>query len=184
MIIPCTHVWLSSFFHMPSIPTTIQIFSYDLSPNYIPRHILSLRRPRSNSAAHPYTSPVISSVTMVANCHEPETYADLEVLPEYEATRDIFKKAGWKPFLKKFDGYNDAITLQFALHFEGGLAKVGDLEFEVTEKFILEAIQLPTTRQRWTKGQPVDKQLCTQLLKPQYRETQWSKGTSRSWLEP
>jgi hypothetical protein len=121
---------------------------------------------------------------MVENRHEPETYVDLEVLPEYEATRDIFKKAGWEPFLKKFDGYNDAITLQFALHFEGGLAKVGELEFEVMEKFISEAIQLPTTGQRWTKGQPVDKQLCTQLLKPQYRETQWSEGTSRSWLEP
>jgi hypothetical protein len=121
---------------------------------------------------------------MVANRHEPETYADLEALPEYEATRDIFKKAGWEPFLKKFDGYNDAITLQFALHFQGGFAKVGELEFEVTEKFISEAIQLPTTGQRWTKGQPVDKNLCTQLLKPQYRETQWSEGTSRSWLEP
>jgi hypothetical protein len=121
---------------------------------------------------------------MVANRHEPETYADLEALPEYEATRDIFKQAGWEPFLKKFDGYNDAITLQFALHFEGGSAKVGELEFEVTEKFIAEAIQLPTTGQRWTKGQPVDKKLCTQLLKPQYRERQWSEGTSRSWLEP
>jgi hypothetical protein len=121
---------------------------------------------------------------MVANRHEPETYADLEALPEYEATRDIFKQAGWEPFLKKFDGYNDAITLQFALHFEGGSAKVGELEFEVTEKFIAEAIQLPTTGQRWTKGQPVDKNLCTQLLKPQYRERQWSEGTSRSWLEP
>jgi hypothetical protein len=184
MIILCTYVRLSSFFHTPSIPTTIQIFSYDFSPDYIPHHILSLRRPRPNFAAHPYTSAVISSVTMVENRHEPETYADLEALPEYEATRDIFKQAGWEPFLKKFDGYNDAITLQFSLHFEGGFAKVGELEFEVTEKFVSEAIQLPTTGQRWTKGQPVDKQLCTQLLKPQYRETQWSEGTSRSWLEP
>jgi hypothetical protein len=61
---------------------------------------------------------------------------------------------------------------------------VGELEFEVMEKFISEEIQLPTTGQRWTKGQHVDKNLCTQLLKPQYRETQWSEGTSRSWLEP
>jgi hypothetical protein len=121
---------------------------------------------------------------MVANRHEPETYADLEALPEYEATRDIFKQAGWEPFLKKFDGYNDAITLQFALHFEGGSAKLGELEFEVMENFISKAIQLPTTGQRWTKGQPVDKKLCTQLLKPQYRKTPWSEGTSRSWLEP
>jgi hypothetical protein len=121
---------------------------------------------------------------MVENRHEPETYADLEALPEYEATRDIFQKAGWEPFFKKFDGYDDSITLQFALHFQGGFAKVGELEFEVTEKFISEAIQLPTTGQRWTKGQPVDKKLCTQLLKPQYRKIQWSEGTSRSWLEP
>jgi hypothetical protein len=121
---------------------------------------------------------------MVANRHEPETYADLEALPEYGATRDIFKQAGWEPFLKKFDGYNDAITLHFAMHFEGGTAKVGELEFEVTEEFIVEAIQLPTIGQRWTKGQPVDKKLCAQLLKPQYWETKWSEGTSWSWLEP
>ena len=82
---------------------------------------------------------------MVANRHELETYADLESLPEYGATRDIFKKAGWEPFLKKFDGYNDAITLQFALHFDGETTKVGEFEFGVTEEFIAEAIQLPTT---------------------------------------
>jgi hypothetical protein len=121
---------------------------------------------------------------MVANRHEPETYADLEALPEYRATRDIFKRAGWEPFLKKFDGFNDAITLQFALNFNGETAKVGELEFGVTEEFVAEAIQLPATGQRWTKGQPVDKKLCAQLLKPQYRETKWSEGTSRSWLEP
>jgi hypothetical protein len=121
---------------------------------------------------------------MVANRHEPETFADLEALPEYEATKHIFQKAGWEPFFKKFDGYDDSITLQFALRFHGGLAKVGELEFEVTEKFISEAIQLPNTGQKWTKGQPVDKKLCTQLLQPQYRKLQWSEGTSRSWLEP
>jgi hypothetical protein len=121
---------------------------------------------------------------MVANRHEPETYADLEALPEYKATREIFKQAGWEPFLKKFNGYDDAITLQFALHFNGETAKVGGLEFRVTEEFIAEAIELPTTGQRWTKGQPVDKELCAQLLKPQYRNTKWTEGTSRAWLEP
>jgi hypothetical protein len=121
---------------------------------------------------------------MVENFHEPETYADLEALAEYGATRDIFKQAGSEPFLKKFDGYNDAITHQFSLRFEDGTAKVGELEFEVTEEFIAEEIQLPTIGQRWTKGQPVDKKLCMQLLKPQYRETKWSEGTLRSWLEP
>jgi hypothetical protein len=121
---------------------------------------------------------------MVANRHEPETYADLEALPEYKATREIFKQAGWEPFLKKFNGYDDAITLQFALHFDGETAKVGGLEFRVTEEFIAEAIELPTTGQRWTKGQPVDKELCAQLLKPQYRNTRWTEGTSRAWLEP
>jgi hypothetical protein len=121
---------------------------------------------------------------MVANRHEPETYADLETLPEYKATKEIFKQAGWESFLKKFNGYNDAITLQFALHFDGETAKVGGLEFRVTEEFIAEAIELPTTGQRWMKGQPVDKELCVQLLKPQYRNTKWTEGTSRAWLEP
>jgi len=82
---------------------------------------------------------------MVVNRHEPETYVDLEALLEYEATKYIFQKVGWESFLKKFDGYDDMITLQFALHFHGGLAKVGELEFEVTEQFISEEIQLPST---------------------------------------
>jgi hypothetical protein len=121
---------------------------------------------------------------MVANRHELETYADLEALPEYKAMKEIFKQAGWEPFLKKFNGYNDAITLQFALHFDGETAKVGGLEFRVIEEFIAEAIELPTTGQRWMKGQPVDKELCVQLLKPQYRTTKWTEGTSRAWIEP
>jgi hypothetical protein len=121
---------------------------------------------------------------MVANRHEPETYANLETLPEYKATREIFKQAGWEPFLKKFNGYDDAITLQFALHFDGETSKVGGLEFRVTEEFIAEAIELPTTGQRWAKGKLVDKELCAQLLKPQYRNTKWTEGTSRAWIGP
>jgi hypothetical protein len=117
---------------------------------------------------------VIPSEIMVENRHEMETYADLEALPKYEATRDIFQKAGWEPFFKKFDGYDDSITLQFAMCFQGGLAKVGELEFEVTKKFISEAIQLPSTGQRWKKGHPFDNKLYTQLLKPQYQKLQWS----------
>ena len=53
-------------------------------------------------------------------------------------------------FFRKMDGSRCSINLmgmmiQFALRFHGGLAKVGELEFEVTEKFISEAIQLPST---------------------------------------
>jgi hypothetical protein len=98
---------------------------------------------------------------MVVNRHEPETYADLEALPMYEATKHIFQKVGLESFFKKFDGYDDTITLQFSLHFHGGLAKVGKLEFEVTEKFIFEAIQLLNTGQKRTKVQSVNKKLCT-----------------------
>jgi hypothetical protein len=120
---------------------------------------------------------------MVVNHHEPENYVDLEALLEYEATKHIFQKAGRESFFKKFDGYDDRITLQFALHFHGGLAKVGELEFKVIEKFMSKEIQLPSTGQKWMKGQLVDKNLYTQLLQPQYQKLQWSEGTSRSWLE-
>jgi hypothetical protein len=116
---------------------------------------------------------------MVANRHEPETYVDLEALPEHKATKEIFKRAGWEPFLRKFNGYNDAITLQFALHFDGETAKVGGLEFRVTEEFIAEAVELPTTGQRWMKGQPVDKELCVKLLKPSTGTRNGQKGRLR-----
>jgi hypothetical protein len=64
--------------------------SYDFLPDYSLHHILSLHRPHPTFATLQQTSPVMPRRAMVENRHELETYIDLEALPEYGATRDIF----------------------------------------------------------------------------------------------
>ena len=101
----------SSFSHTLLILMTFQTSFYNSSHDLFHTSYYIPLFPSSNSATHLWIFPVILSGIMVVNRHEPETYADLEALPKYEATKHIFQKAGWEPFFKKFDGYDDSITL-------------------------------------------------------------------------
>jgi len=183
VIIFCKHV-RPSFLYILSILMTIQTFFYDSSHDYFTHHTLFL--------CFPHLIPLLT-------CGPFPWY---RVKLWWQIIMNLRLMQIWRLFLsmkppntffRNLDGSRSSRNLMgmmIRLHFSslcvfhGGLAKVGELEFEVTEKFIYEAIQLPSTVKKWTKGQPVDKKICTQLLQPQYRKLQWSEGTSRSWLEP
>jgi hypothetical protein len=66
-------------------------------------------------------------------------YADLE-------------EFGWLSFIRKFDGFNIVVARQFALSFDGGRAKVGDLQLEITEQSISLATGLPVNGEKWSKN--------------------------------
>jgi hypothetical protein len=59
---------------------------------------------------------------------------------------------GWLSFIRKFDGFNMIIARQFALSFDGGRAKVGDLQLEITEQSISSATGLPVIGEKWSKN--------------------------------
>jgi hypothetical protein len=58
----------------------------------------------------------------------------------------------WLSFIRKFDGLNIVVARQFALSFDGGRAKVGDLQLEITEQSISLATGLPVNREKWSKN--------------------------------
>jgi hypothetical protein len=62
----------------------------------------------------------------------------------------------WLAFIRKFDGYDLTVALQFALSFDGCRAKVGDVQLEITEEFLNLATSLPTKEQKWSKSCKVD----------------------------
>jgi hypothetical protein len=66
-------------------------------------------------------------------------YADLE-------------EFGWLSFIRKFDGFNIVVARQFALLFDGGRAKLGDLQLEITEQSISLATGLPVNGEKWSKN--------------------------------
>jgi hypothetical protein len=51
----------------------------------------------------------------------------------------VFLHAGWGPFLSSLQGHDDAISMQFAVGFDGNKAHVGSLNFAVTEESIVVA---------------------------------------------
>jgi hypothetical protein len=59
---------------------------------------------------------------------------------------------GWLSFIRKFDGFNMIVAREFALSFDGGRAKVGDLQLEITEQSISSATGLPVIGEKWSKN--------------------------------
>ena len=91
-------------------------------------------------------------VSMVLNQHEPTEYGPLLATPDFLACNELFIRAEWHPFLTNLQGHDDAISLQFALGFDGHTDKVGSMVFQLMEESIVQAIGLPQTGDRWFKN--------------------------------
>jgi hypothetical protein len=106
----------------------------------------------------------------------------LEVVPEYHRCKKLFKEAGWHLFFAKFRGFNDQVSLQFTQSFDGRLARVTNLEIEVTEETIANVTGLPRTGEYWFKKLTLGMEICNRFLKAQYQNVSWAKGVPRAYL--
>ena len=52
--------------------------------------------------------------------------------------------SGWLTFVKCFEGFNLCVARQFAMTFDGCRAKVGDIQLEIDEQFIISVTYLWT----------------------------------------
>lgn len=75
----------------------------------------------------------------------------------FDNSREDLENSGWLVFIQRFEGFNLSVAQQFALTFDGYMAKVGDIQLELNEEFLISAIGLPATGQRWFKNSKVDK---------------------------
>ena len=89
--------------------------------------------------------------------HVPVSIDKLEQFPQYNACKSKLVKAGWHVFFAKFQGYDDAVTLQFARGFDGKTARVGDLTMAVNDKTISRATRLLLEEDKWYKNKSFDK---------------------------
>ena len=79
----------------------------------------------------------------MSNRFELESYQDLFQMTEFRECMEVFFQAGWNPFLHSLQGYNEEISLLFAMGFDGRMARVGHLSFQVIEESISRATKLP-----------------------------------------
>jgi hypothetical protein len=74
------------------------------------------------------------------------------------------------------------VARQFALHFDGIMTKVGNLEFDVSEASNVAATEIPNTGERWFKSMILNATFSKDFLKPDYQKDNLSKGVPRSHL--
>jgi hypothetical protein len=67
-------------------------------------------------------------------------------------------------FIEKFKGFNLRVAQEFALAFDGYREKIGDMQLEVIEKFLRQAIGLPAVRKKWFKNAKVEEVLWTLMF--------------------
>ena len=72
-------------------------------------------------------------------------------MTEFRECREVFFQAEWNPFLHSLQGYDEEISLMFAMGFDGRMARAGHLYFQLTEELISHATKLPQEGERWHK---------------------------------
>jgi hypothetical protein len=103
--------------------------------------------------------------------------------PEYQACRERFEQADWVPFLEKFKGYHEGVSLAFAQTYDGESVQFGDMKLTILEATIAEATSLPSSGEKYFKGVIVDRKLCQKFLRPEHQDPDWTKGIPRRCIK-
>jgi hypothetical protein len=67
----------------------------------------------------------------------------VQTLLLFDNACEDLENSGWLVFIQKFEGFNLAVTQQFALTFDGCRAKVGDIQLELNEEFLSSTMGFP-----------------------------------------
>ena len=68
-----------------------------------------------------------------------------QALLMFDNARQDLADSGWLTFVERFEGFNLCVARQFAMTFDGCRAKVGDVQLDIDEQFIILATGLSTS---------------------------------------
>jgi hypothetical protein len=85
-------------------------------------------------------------------------------------------------FVKSFKGTTCRWQKEFALSFNGIGAKVGNIQFQVSEDTIVVATEIPAHGEKWFKGMQLDLACYHEFLKPEFRDTDFGATIPRELL--
>jgi len=86
--------------------------------------------------AHPlpdFVPLLILHVITMPKHYEPSSYAELLTIPKFAECTEIFLRTGQGSFLASLQGYDNSVSLKFALGFNGRLACVGSLRSQLPQ---------------------------------------------------
>jgi hypothetical protein len=120
---------------------------------------------------------------MVVDRHEQTSRWALQVISEYPVSQKLFKLAGLHHFFAKCWGYNDEMMLQFSCGFDGKVARIGNLEMEVSKETLAYATRLPRMGERWFENLHMNVATYNKFLKSKFHYVDCEKGVSRTWIK-
>ena len=92
----------------------------------------------------------------------------------------IFKDARWFEFLTTFQGYDEHVSMEFDLNFDGHEVEIGKMLMLVTEHTIAKACRLVVGGEGWWKKEHVVTEFVNQFLLPDKQNPDWRRGIPRS----
>jgi hypothetical protein len=114
--------------------------------------------------------------------YEPQS---LSLVNSDPAFRVSFEQAGCIRFCEKIQGYNQQLTKDFSLNYNGVQTIVVGVIFPVSEESIAVATEIPILGERWFKGMPLDSVFYIDFLKPKYISQKIGATIPREYvLEP
>jgi hypothetical protein len=112
--------------------------------------------------------------------YEPSKF---EVSEIHKDCLQILEQKQWLNFLGKFEGFCEAVALDFAYSFDGQKATVGNFTLKVTEDSLALIIGLPQTGEKYFKTKHFkDKSWVPFISRSRVSSVNWKKGIPRSWL--
>jgi hypothetical protein len=106
----------------------------------------------------------------------------MQLLDSDPLIREAFQRVGCINFCQKMQRGHPEVAREFALNFDGTKTKVGILEFEVSERSISVATEIPNTGEKWFKAMTLNVAFSKEFLKPEYQEDNLSKGVPRNHM--
>jgi hypothetical protein len=95
-----------------------------------------------------------------------------------------FRDVGWFEFLTTFQGYDEQVSMEFALNIDGHEVEISKMLILVTEKTIAKACRLVVGGERWWKIENVVTEFVNQFLLPDKQNPNWKRGVPCSWIRP
>jgi hypothetical protein len=71
--------------------------------------------------------------------------------------KEKFEQVGWVPFLEKFKGYHEGVSLAFSQTYDDESVQFGEMKLTITEATIAEATGFPSSGEKYFKGVIIDK---------------------------
>ena len=115
--------------------------------------------------------------------HEPIFTLVFENSLEYNATKQLFQELGWVEFLYKFQGFNDQVSLYFAIGLKDRRVQVGDIIMAVSEKSIAWEMGLSIEEEHCSKNKTITREQWQKLLKPQFQNVKLTMVVRRSYIK-